>query len=96
MRSSRKIAQVLYQDGALQCLCAEHFPSYRTIARFRQEHDRDFHSLFVSIIQYAQNSGRSEFREIGIDASKLKNRNKVEDKELKALEDFGSVFDVYG
>ena len=97
MRSSRKIAQALYQDVALRYLCAENFPSYRTIARFRQDHAKDFHSLFVSIIQYAQNSGRSEFKEIGIDgtkikanASKLKNRNKVEDEELKALEEFVS------
>ena len=69
--SSRKIAQGLERDIALRMLCAENFPNFRTINRFRLEHLEEFCRIFVEVVRLAGEVGMVKLGTIAIDGSKV-------------------------
>lgn len=69
--SSRKIAQGLERDVALRMLCAENFPNFRTINRFRLDNREEFGQIFVEVVRLAQEVGLVQLGTIAIDGSKV-------------------------
>jgi len=70
--SSRKIGAGLENLVPLRYLAAGNQPSHRTIARFRQEHIRDFEALFVEVVRIATKAGLVKMGTLAIDGSKVK------------------------
>lgn len=70
--SSRKLAAKLHEDVALRVLAAGNFPAHRTIAEFRQRHLGEFESLFVQVVQIAQEAKLVKLGTLAIDGSKVK------------------------
>jgi len=70
--SSRKIARALDDWVPLRYLAAGNRPSHRTIARFREEHLKEFGGLFVQVVRIAQAAGLVKMGTLALDGSKLK------------------------
>ena len=70
--SSRKIAEAIDELVPLRYLAAGNRPSHRTIARFRLENLEHFESVFVQVVQIAQQAGLVKMGTIAIDGSKVK------------------------
>jgi transposase len=70
--ASRKIAQRVEESIPYRYLSAGAFPNHRTICRFREKHLAAFESLFVQIVQIAQESGLVKMGTLAIDGSKVK------------------------
>jgi transposase len=70
--SSRKIANKLHEDIAFRVLGANNFPSYRTIARFRQENIDGLSALFSQVVAIAQEAGLVYLGLVAVDGSKVK------------------------
>ncbi len=70
--SSRKIAEAIDEFVPLRYLAAGNRPSHRTIARFRLENLEHFESVFVQVVQIAQQAGLVKMGTIAIDGSKVK------------------------
>jgi transposase len=92
--SSRKIAQGLKRDVALRMLCAENYPNFRTINRFRLDNLEAFEQLFVEVVRLAREVGLVKLGTVAIDGSKVNanaskrkamsyGRMKEEEKRLK-------------
>jgi transposase len=65
--SSRKIAAKLHEDVAYRVLGSENFPAHRTISDFRKRHLPEFNSLFVQVVQTAQEGGLVKLGTVAID-----------------------------
>jgi transposase len=70
--SSRKLARQLHENVAFRVLAAGQFPNHRTICRFRERHLAEFESLFVQVVQIAQQAGLAKMGTIAVDGSKVK------------------------
>jgi transposase len=70
--SSRRIARKLEEDVAYRMLAAGNFPAHRTIAEFRQQHLAAFETLFVQVVQLAQEAGVVRLGAVAVDGSKVK------------------------
>lgn len=70
--SSRKIAKKLEEDVAFRVLAADNFPQHRTICDFRKRHLEDFKSVFVQVIQIAQQAGLLSLGTVAIDGTKVR------------------------
>ena len=88
VQSSRKIENLIITDLGFRHLAGGHRPNFRTIANFRKRHLKDFHQLFTQVLLVAKSEGLLTVGEVAIDgtkirahASKLKNRNVLDQKE---------------
>jgi len=70
--SSRKIAKKLEEDVAFRVLAADNFPRHRTLCDFRKQHLTDFKSVFVQVIQIAQQAGLISLGTVAIDGTKVR------------------------
>jgi transposase len=70
--ASRKIAAQIDDSVAFRVIAAGLTPSHRTICRFREENLAEFQTLFVQVVQLAQEAGLVKMGTIAIDGSKLK------------------------
>ena len=69
--SSRRIASRLTSDLAFMFLAGNQQPDFRTINRFRKEKGDQLTSLFVQIVQRAQELGLISFGVVSIDGTKI-------------------------
>ncbi len=70
--SSRKIAKKLEEDVAFRVLAADNFPQHRTLCDFRKRHLADFKSVFVQVIQIAQQAELISLGTVAIDGTKVR------------------------
>lgn len=70
--SSRKIERYMVEDVAFRMLSAENFPSYRTIARFREDNLQAFCDLFSQVVQIAQEAKLIKLGRVAVDGTKIK------------------------
>ena len=70
--SSRKIAKKLEEDVAFRVLAADNFPQHRTLCDFRKAHLADFKSVFVQVIQIAQQAELISLGTVAIDGTKVR------------------------
>jgi transposase len=70
--SSRKLARRLQEDVAFRILSANSFPAHRTLSDFRVLHLEEMKSVFVQVIQMAQECGLVKFGSLAIDGTKMK------------------------
>ena len=69
--SSRRIVAKLVEDVALRVLAAGNRPDFRTINRFRQQHLETFGTLFVEVVQLAQQMGLVQLGTVALDGTKV-------------------------
>ena len=70
--SSRKIAKKLEEDVAFRVLAADNFPQHRTLCDFRKRHLSDFKTVFVQVIQIAQQAELISLGTVSIDGTKVR------------------------
>ncbi len=70
--SSRRIARKLEEDVAFRVLAADNFPQHRTLCDFRKRHLSDFKSVFVQVIQIAQQAELISLGTVAIDGTKVR------------------------
>lgn len=70
--SSRKIEKHMVEDVAFRMLGAGNFPSYRTIARFREENLDAFCDLFRQVVRIAQEAKLTTLGRVAVDGTKIK------------------------
>ena len=70
--SSRRIARKLEEDVAFRVLAADNFPQHRTLCDFRKRHLPDFKSVFVQVIQIAQQAELISLGTVAIDGTKVR------------------------
>lgn len=70
--SSRKLEQKIKEDVAFRYLAAGLYPSHRTIRRFRETHIDVFRSLFVQVVQIAQEAKLVKLGVLAVDGTKVK------------------------
>lgn len=70
--SSRQIVKKLHEDIAFRLLGGGHFPSYRTICRFRAENQAAFTELFSQVVKIAQECGLIKLGLVAVDGTKMR------------------------
>ena len=71
MRSSRKIARALEEDVGFRVLAANQQPDFRTICRFRAEHEEALEGLFVQVLRLCREAGLVKLGVVALDGSKV-------------------------
>ena len=71
MRSSRKIARGLEEDVGFRVVAANQQPDFRTICRFRAEHEEALERLFVKVLRLCQEAGLVKLGIVALDGSKV-------------------------
>ena len=71
VRSSRQIERLCEVDVAFRVACAGDVPDHSVIARFRQNHDKAFATLFTQVLRLAAKAGLGRFGTIAIDGTKI-------------------------
>ena len=57
LRSSRRIARALEEDVGFRVVAANQQPDFRTICRFRAEHEEALEKLFVEVLRLCHEAG---------------------------------------
>lgn len=70
--SSRKIARKLEEDVAFRVLAAGNFPKHRTLCDFRKDHLSEFQTVFVQVVQIAQQAELVKLGTLAIDGTKVR------------------------
>jgi transposase len=71
IRSSRRIARALERDIGFRVLAANHQPDFRTICRFRAEHEEALERLFVQVLQLCREAGLVKLGVVALDGTKV-------------------------
>jgi len=71
VRSSRRIAQALEEDVGFRVVAANWQPDFRTICRFRAEHEEALERLFVQVLRLCREAGLAKLGVVAIDGSKI-------------------------
>jgi len=71
-RSSRKIEWFCQRDIGFRVISANQVPDYSTIARFRQENEKEIENLFVEVLKLCQVAGLVKVGIVAIDGTKIK------------------------
>ena len=70
VRSSRRIAQALEEDVGFRVVAANQQPEFRTICRFRAEHEKALEGLFVQALRMCREAGLVKLGVVALDGSK--------------------------
>ncbi|MEK7777477.1 MAG: IS1182 family transposase [Chloroflexota bacterium] len=71
LRSSRRIATALERDVGFRVVAANQQPDFRTICRFRAEHEKALEELFVEVLRLCHEAGLVKLGMIALDGSKV-------------------------
>jgi len=71
IRSSRKIARALEEDVGFRVVAANQQPDFRTICRFRAEHEEALERLFVQVLRLCQEAGLVKLGVVALDGAKV-------------------------
>ena len=71
IRSSRRMTRALERDVGFRVLAANQQPDFRTICRFRAEHEEALAQLFVQVLWLCREAGLVKLGVVGLDGSKV-------------------------
>lgn len=71
IRSSRRIAQALEENVGFRVVAANQQPDFRTVCRFRAEHEKRLERLFVQVLQMCREAGLVKLGVVALDGSKV-------------------------
>src|SRR3990172_8788745 len=71
LRSSRRIARALEEDVGFRLVAANQQPDFRTICRFRAEHEKALEELFVQVLRLCRGAGLVRLGVVALDGTKL-------------------------
>lgn len=71
IRSSRKIDRALERDVGFRVVAANQQPDFRTICRFRSEHDKALERLFVQVLWLCREAGLVKLGMVALDGAKV-------------------------
>ena len=70
--SSRRIAQGLHEDIAIQVLAANNTPDFRTISDFRKDNLETLLGLFLQVLALCQQAGLVKLGHVALDGTKVR------------------------
>ncbi len=71
LRSSRRIARGLEEDVGFRVVAANRQPDFRTICRFRAEHEGALERLFVQVLRLCREAGLVKLEVVALDGTKV-------------------------
>ena len=71
LRSSRRIASALEEDVGFRVAAANQQPDFRTICRFRAEHEEALEKLFVEVLRLCHEAGLVKLGVVALDGTKV-------------------------
>jgi transposase len=71
IRSSRKIDRALERDVGFRVVAANQQPDFRTICRFRSEHEKALGRLFVQVLRLCKEAGLVKLGVVALDGAKV-------------------------
>jgi transposase len=71
VRSSRRIARALERDVGFRVVAANQQPDFRTICRFRSEHEKALERLFVQVLWLCREAGLVKLGIVALDGAKV-------------------------
>jgi transposase len=71
IRSSRRIARALERDIGFRVVAANQQPDFRTVCRFRAEHEKRLERLFVQVLRMCREAGLVKLGVVALDGSKV-------------------------
>src|SRR3989304_1710220 len=71
LRSSRRIARALEEDVGFRLVAANQQPDFRTICRFRAEHEKALEELFVEVLRLCREAGLVKAGKVALDGTKV-------------------------
>lgn len=71
LRSSRRIAQALEEDVGFRVVAANQQPDFRTLCRFRAEHEAALDRLFVQVLRLCREAGLVKLGVVALDGTKV-------------------------
>ena len=71
LRSSRRIARALEEDVGFRVVAANQQPDFRTLCRFRAEHEKALEKLFVQVLRLCRAAGLVKLGVVALDGSKV-------------------------
>src|SRR3972149_5381432 len=71
LRSSRRIARALEEDVGFRVMAANQRPDFRTICRFRAEHEEAMEKLFVQVLRLCREAGLVKLGVVALDGTKV-------------------------
>ncbi len=71
VRSSRKIDRALERDVGFRVVAANQRPDFRTICRFRSEHEKALERLFVQVLWLCREAGLVKLGAVALDGAKI-------------------------
>jgi len=71
VRSSRRIAQALEEDVGFRVVAANQQPDFRTLCRFRAEHEKALGRLFVEVLRLCREAGLVKLGVVALDGTKV-------------------------
>jgi transposase len=87
IRSSRRIAMALERDISFRVVAANQQPDFRTVCRFRAEHEKRLEKLFVQVLQMCRVAGLVKLGVVALDGSKVAaNASLAANRSYKTLE----------
>jgi transposase len=72
IRSSRRMEQLLEQDVAFRYLASNQQPDHATLARFRQENEKELEGLFIEVLRLCAKAGLVKVGVVAVDGTKIK------------------------
>jgi hypothetical protein len=71
MRSSRRIAQALERDVGFRVVAANQQPDFRTVCRFRAEHETALERIFIQVLKMCREAGLARLGVVALDGTKV-------------------------
>lgn len=71
MRSSRRIAQALERDVGFRVVAANRQPDFRTVCRFRAEHEAALERIFIQVLKMCREAGLAKLGVVALDGTKV-------------------------
>ena len=88
IRSSRKIARALEEDVGFRVIAANQQPDFRTICRFRAEHEQALERLSVQVLRLCWEAGLVKLGVVALDGAKVAaNAALAANRSYEAIED---------
>ncbi len=86
-RSSRRIARALERDVGFRVVAGNQRPDFRTLCRFRAQHERALEQLFVQVLRLCREAGLVKLGVVALDGTKVAaNASLAADRGYEALD----------